>query len=88
MKCCNILIFVYYLISSFLVIVNSELYTAVVDLQNLLYTEGEIVKTLEKYLEKEEQRLEKVRWYVLDFIFFGGDEVLSLIKIYLIIFVF
>lgn len=51
-----------YLFLLFCAIARSELYTALVDLENLLYTEGEIVKTLEQYLLVEEQRLEKVRW--------------------------
>lgn len=40
---------------------KGEMFTAVVELERLLYTEGEIVKTLEKYLETEENRLQKVR---------------------------
>ncbi|XP_023229578.1 prolyl 4-hydroxylase subunit alpha-1-like [Centruroides sculpturatus] len=40
---------------------RGEMFTAVVELERLLYTEGEIVKTLEKYLETEENRLQKVR---------------------------
>lgn len=67
---CNSLYFVLYFIGLTLVPVQSELFTAVVDLQNLLYTEGEIVKTLEKYLELEEQRLEKVRRYAVTFLRF------------------
>jgi len=42
--------------------VKTELFTAIVDLEKLLYTEREIVRTLEKYLEIEEERLNKVRW--------------------------
>ncbi|XP_076368275.1 prolyl 4-hydroxylase subunit alpha-1-like [Tachypleus tridentatus] len=40
---------------------KADLFTALVDLQKLLHTEGEIIKTLERYLEAEEQRLQKVR---------------------------
>lgn len=67
---CDSFYFVLYFIGLTLVPVHSELFTAVVDLQNLLYTEGEIVKTLEKYLELEEQRLEKVRRYAITFLHF------------------
>ncbi|XP_054711189.1 prolyl 4-hydroxylase subunit alpha-1-like isoform X2 [Uloborus diversus] len=63
MKCYYIITTSSFFISSiFLVLVKSELFTALVDLEKLLYTEGEIVRTLEKYLEFEEQRLEKVKW--------------------------
>ncbi|KFM72508.1 Prolyl 4-hydroxylase subunit alpha-2, partial [Stegodyphus mimosarum] len=62
MKWQRIIVFIYVSVLSVILIVKSELFTAVVDLEKLLYTEGEIVKTLEKYIEREEQRLEKVRW--------------------------
>ncbi|XP_022243855.1 prolyl 4-hydroxylase subunit alpha-1-like [Limulus polyphemus] len=40
---------------------KTDMFTAIIDLQKLLYTEAEIIKTLELYLKAEEQRLEKVR---------------------------
>lgn len=42
-------------------LVNSEMFTAVVDLEKLLKTEAEIVKTLENYINAEESRLQKIR---------------------------
>ncbi|XP_054719638.1 prolyl 4-hydroxylase subunit alpha-1-like [Uloborus diversus] len=39
----------------------SELFTAVVDLEKLLHTEGVVVKTIERYIELEEKRLQQVR---------------------------
>ncbi|KAG8185444.1 hypothetical protein JTE90_022375 [Oedothorax gibbosus] len=43
-------------------IVKPEVFTAIADLEPLLHTEGEIVKSLGMYLELEEKRLESVRW--------------------------
>ena len=44
--------------------VSCELFTAVVDLEKLLYTEGEVIKTIEQYIEMEEKRLQEIRKYV------------------------
>ncbi|KAL1418419.1 hypothetical protein MTO96_025920 [Rhipicephalus appendiculatus] len=41
--------------------VQGEVYTALVDLENLLHTEGAIVQTLQRYLDAEEDRLEKIK---------------------------
>ncbi|CAN7993356.1 unnamed protein product [Ixodes hexagonus] len=40
---------------------QAEVFTALVDLENLLHTEGAIVKTLQRYLDAEEDRLLKIR---------------------------
>ncbi|GIY48247.1 prolyl 4-hydroxylase subunit alpha-1 [Caerostris extrusa] len=40
---------------------TSEVFTAIVDLEKLLYTEGEIIKTIEKYIEVEEKRLQEIK---------------------------
>ncbi|XP_037291677.1 prolyl 4-hydroxylase subunit alpha-1 isoform X1 [Rhipicephalus microplus] len=40
---------------------QGEVYTALVDLENLLHTEGAIVHTLQRYLDAEEDRLEKIK---------------------------
>ncbi|XP_035209546.1 prolyl 4-hydroxylase subunit alpha-1-like, partial [Stegodyphus dumicola] len=42
-------------------LVLCELFTAVVDLEKLLYTEGELIKTIDKYIEMEEKRLQEVK---------------------------
>lgn len=39
----------------------AEVFTALVDLENLLHTEGAIVNTLQQYLDSEEDRLEKIK---------------------------
>ncbi|XP_065307230.1 prolyl 4-hydroxylase subunit alpha-1 isoform X2 [Dermacentor albipictus] len=41
--------------------VQGEVFTALVDLENLLHTEGAIVQTLQRYLDAEEDRLEKIK---------------------------
>lgn len=41
---------------------KAEIFTALVDLSPLLDTGGEILKTLEQYLQFEEQRLERLKW--------------------------
>lgn len=40
---------------------SAELFTAVVDLEKLLYTEGEVIKTIERYIELEEKRLQEIK---------------------------
>ncbi|KAG8197753.1 hypothetical protein JTE90_006799 [Oedothorax gibbosus] len=40
---------------------SAELFTAVVDLEKLLYTEGEVIKTMERYIEMEEKRLQEIK---------------------------
>ncbi|XP_077540266.1 prolyl 4-hydroxylase subunit alpha-1 isoform X4 [Haemaphysalis longicornis] len=40
---------------------GGEVFTALVDLENLLHTEGAIVQTLQRYLDAEEGRLEKIK---------------------------
>ncbi|CAL1270717.1 unnamed protein product [Larinioides sclopetarius] len=41
--------------------VTCEVFTAIVDLEKLLYTEGEIIKTIDKYIEMEEKRLLEIK---------------------------
>ena len=62
MKWNTLLAFKLYIFLFISTLVKTELFTAIVDLEKLLYTEREIVRTLEKYLEIEEERLNKVRW--------------------------
>lgn len=50
-----------YITCVFLTLSSCELFTAIVDLEKLLYTEGEIIKTIDKYIEMEEKRLQEVR---------------------------
>lgn len=48
----------------FFTISSCELFTAVVDLEKLLHTESEVIKTIDKYIELEEKRLSEIRKYV------------------------
>lgn len=41
--------------------VQAELFTAMVDLEKILYAEHSVAHDLRKYVEKEEQRLARVR---------------------------
>ncbi|XP_015914091.1 prolyl 4-hydroxylase subunit alpha-1 [Parasteatoda tepidariorum] len=41
--------------------ISTELFTAIVDLEKLLYTEGEVIKTIERYIEAEEKRLQEIK---------------------------
>lgn len=50
-------------ICGLITITSCELFTAVVDLEKLLYTEAEIIKTIDKYIEIEEKRLIEIRKY-------------------------
>lgn len=45
----------------FFTISSCELFTAVVDLEKLLHTESEVIKTIDKYIELEEKRLSEIR---------------------------
>lgn len=48
-------------IAALLTLSSCELFTAVVDLEKLLHTEGEVIKTIDKYIELEEKRLSEIR---------------------------
>ncbi|KAG8197754.1 hypothetical protein JTE90_006800 [Oedothorax gibbosus] len=40
---------------------SADIYTAVVDLEKLLYTEGEVIKAMESYIDMEEKRLQEIK---------------------------
>ncbi|GAB6027770.1 hypothetical protein CHUAL_002006 [Chamberlinius hualienensis] len=65
-KCCIYFVFLIWS-HSFLSHINAEVFTALVDLEKLLYTEGELVKNLQQYIEHEEQRLQRLRVYVREY---------------------
>lgn len=44
-----------------LIHVNCEVYTALADLEDLLYTEGHLLNTLENYIRAEEQKLDLIK---------------------------
>ncbi|GFY17859.1 prolyl 4-hydroxylase subunit alpha-1 [Trichonephila clavipes] len=58
----EVLLNIFIILSNVLFFTKAEVFTALVDLGPLLDTGGEIVKTLERYLKVEEERLEKVKW--------------------------
>ena len=41
--------------------VKGEVFTALVDLENVIYTEGNLLGALDEYIQQEEERLEKVK---------------------------
>lgn len=46
---------------------RGELFTALVDLEKLLHTEGEIIKNLHEYIDTEEQRLHNLKGYLKEY---------------------
>lgn len=50
-----------YIFCLFFTTSSCELFTAVVDLEKLLHTESEVIKTIDKYIELEEKRLSEIR---------------------------
>lgn len=49
------------ILSTWTIIGKAEYSSAIVDLEPLLYTQDEVVKTLGNYIELEEKRLENIR---------------------------
>ncbi|XP_030835070.1 prolyl 4-hydroxylase subunit alpha-1 isoform X1 [Strongylocentrotus purpuratus] len=41
--------------------VKGEVFTALVDLENVIYTEGNLLGALDEYIQQEEERLEKIK---------------------------